>query len=651
MALLALLTPGLLGFDYGATILVRSDSDIHELYYLGEIDAELRDQLLDLLDDPIDHNSASREDLYLLPEITYTLADAIIAQRDKLPYDTPRQLRDLVGRRTWNQIRPFVVTTEVSASSEPIKGNVSLRYTDQFTDQRAPVIYAKSRQRYHKWLEAGLIVAEQSDLYGVEYGEKGITVEGRRPSVMLERIYLSAERGDWSVIAGHYKIGFGQRLTFDVTEKLRPHGFSNDLKIYKDYENYDSYTVPKRMLGVAASTRRHLGDQGAYLDVTVFASSNHHDMYENDFTPSDVQVTDTDEIQEVGDSVTFPWLYREDLLGLNTSLFWSKRTHLGFTAWGGHLDKRYDFAFTSYALPNRDFYGAAGVDGAYGAGAIDLYAEATVTDTGGFGARVESLLAVWLLETSLAFRYYGTGFDNPKARAKSEPDEFGLGEDDVQHDEDRTGGWRDRDELGPQLELSFDPLAWVRLRAKGDLWYQPSEEVTNAYLEGRLDLDPLSWAGVDLVAYLRDKDISQQGRELSYDTGNEAIQAGLKSACGAGLRLQPWEPTILQVFAKDIAYDHSSYADTLAHDRYGWVKLIVDVTEQLELTARAKHYQERVDTPDSGKAYNSAYGQVKARLPGKITTHVRYEQVHDLDDPEADPNPQRKLELGVDFRF
>jgi len=648
---LALLAPGLLAFDYGATILVRSDSDIHELYYVGEIDEELRDQLLDLLDDPIDLNAASREDLYLLPDITYAQADAIIVRREQEPYVAARQLRDLVGRNTWNQVRTFVAVIKSPASSENVKGSVNLRYTDQLADLRAPVVYVKSRQRYHGWLQAGLIVAEQSDLYGVEYGETGITVEGRRPAVMLERIHLSMDRADWRVIVGHYKIGFGQRLTFDVTDKLRPHGFADDLKIYKDYENYDSYTVPKRMLGAAASTRRQLGERGAILDLTVFASCNHHDMYQNDFSPSEVQVDDASEIEEVGDSVTFPWLYREDLLGLNASLFWSERTHLGITAWGGHLDKRYDFVFTSYPLPNRDFYGAAGIDGALGAGAADLYAEAAVTDTGGFGARVEGVLVVWLLETGLAFRYYGVGFDNPKARGKSEPDEYGLGEDEARYDEDRTGGWRDRDELGPQLDLIIEAFAWLRIRAKGDIWYQPSEEVTDAYVEGRLDVDPLPWAGIDLVAYLRDKDISQQGRALAYDTGNESIQAGLKSAFGAGLRLQPWEPAILQVFAKDIAYDHSSYPEALAHDRYGWVKLIVDVGEQLELTARVKRYQERVDTPDTGMAYNSAFGQVKARLLGKLTVHARYEQVHDVDDPEAEPNPQRKLELGADFRF
>lgn len=165
-ALLALLMPCLLGFDYGAPILVRSDGDIHELYYLGEIDAELRDQLLALLDDPIDLNTASREEIHLLPEITYARADAIITQRDQQFYTTPRQLRDLVGRRTWNQVKPFVVTSKFPAPSEPIKGSVSLRYTDQLDDQRAPVVYVKSRQRYHKWLEAGLILAEQSDLYG-----------------------------------------------------------------------------------------------------------------------------------------------------------------------------------------------------------------------------------------------------------------------------------------------------------------------------------------------------------------------------------------------------------------------------------------------------------------------------------------------------
>ncbi len=642
-ALLLALAPSLLAFDYGTPILVRSEADIIELEYLGELDEELRDQLLDLLDHRVDLNTASREDLYLLPDVTYSMVDAIMARREREPFRNTRELRDVVGRRTWTQVKPFVLAMEVAEPPEPVTGSVSVRYLDKLQDDRPPVVYLKTREKYRKWLEVGLLVAEEDDLYGVEYGDSGITVEGKRPKVALERIYASVDRGSWELIVGHYAAGFGQRLTFDVTDKQRPHGFYTDLKIYEDYENYDSYSISRRLMGVAASTERHLGEGDVALQLTVFASSNPQDLYYTYFSPHDYTVTGEDEV----DYPTFPWVYREDILGLNASLWWSKRTHLGATAWGGHVDKAFDFDFTGTPIPNRDFYGAAGIDGAWGQGIVDLLGEVAVTDTGGLGARVEGVVDPGIIESSLALRYYGTDFDNPHSRGQSEPDQFGWTTYD-EVDYVISGGDRDRDEIGPQLKFVFDPFGWLRIRGKGDLWMVPSEELTHSYIEGRVDIDPVAWGGLDLVAYMRDKDLSQGGREQDYDDDDGA---GSRSALGVGLRAQPIEDLIFQAFAKQIFEDSSTYSDEFMKDRYIWGKLTWDITESWEVAGRFKLYDERIDTHDAGKEYSSWYGQVRARLFDSLTLFGRYEQVRDLDDPDADPNPEHKLKLGTDFRF
>jgi hypothetical protein len=642
LALLTL-TPGILvGFDYGTTVLVRSEGDIQELWWMGEIDEELRDQLLELYSDPLDLNTATRDELVLLPELTHAMADAIIARRAQQAFTSPRQLRALVGPDNWAQCRPFVT---VSSSRGPgPKGSVSLRSTEKLEDDRAPVAWVKARVRYEQGIEAGIIIAEQSDLYGVAYSDDGISVQGRRPTVMLERAHVQLDRGSWSTIFGHYAIGFGQRLGLDVTDKLRPHGFSRDLRINQDYENHDSYTVPKRLLGAAASTTRALGE--AELDLTVFASADPHDLYRNYFSPSDYTVDDPDEEDEVGLYPTFPRLYREDLAGLNSTLHLGEHAQLGLTAWAGHLDRRMDFTFTSYAMPNRDWYGAVAVDGAASIGATDLYAEVAVTDSGGLGARAEGVLSTGLFEGSLALRYYGTGFDNPHSGAASQADQYSLGEDEVDELDERTGGWRDRDELGPQVALVLDPAPWVRARVKGDLWHQPSTGLTHAWAESRLNLDPLAWLGLDLLASLRDKDLAEHGRQWAYDDDDDSLDRGQKLGLGAGLSLHPVEPVVLRAFAKQNAYDHADYPDGLALDRYGWLELIAEPGDRIELSARVKRYDARTDT-ESGDAYTSARAQLRARPAQRFTVLARYERVLDQGEDQA----EHKLKAGLDLRF
>mgnify|MGYP002639768399 CR=1 FL=1 len=642
--LLLAAVPTLLAFDYGTSILVRSEADIIELEYMGEIDEELRDQLLDLFDNPLDLNTASREDLVLLPEVTYGLADRIVERRGDRSFDNARQVREVVGRSIYNEIKPFVTTMKVPEPPEPIKGTVSVRYLDKFQDDKPPVASIKAKVRYHKWLEAGVLVAEEQGVYGVSYDNDAITVQGMRPQVSLERVYATIDRGDWAVMMGHYKAGFGQRLTFDVTDKQRPHGFYQDLKITEDYEDYDSYSVSRRLLGVAASTERHLGAEGPTLDLTFFASSNPHDLYYTYFSPHDYTVTGDEDVLYP----TFPLVYREDIVGLNASLIWAKRIHAGFTGWGGHVSKAYDFEFTGTPIPNRDFYGALGVDGAYGLGMVDVFGEVAVTDTGGLGARAETVIDPGMIEASVAMRYYGEGFDNPHSRGSAEPDQYRCDDDGGELDCEITGGDRDRDEIGPQVKLVFDPFGWIRLRAKGDVWRVPSEQITHSYVEGRLDIDPIDYVGLDFVAYLRDKDISTGGRDQDYD---DSDGQGAKSALGAGLTVQPVDPLIVQAFAKQVWEDSSAYTDGFMNDRYAWGKVIWDVTEDVELAGRVKFYDERIDTHDAGMEYWSVYGQARGKLFGQLTLFARYEQIHDLDNPEADPNPEHKLKVGGDFRF
>ena len=75
---------------YDVPVLIDTDQDIWDLFYDQDITEDQRDHLLALLDNPLDINDASREELYELPGITYPQADAIVAAvEDRLSDDVP----------------------------------------------------------------------------------------------------------------------------------------------------------------------------------------------------------------------------------------------------------------------------------------------------------------------------------------------------------------------------------------------------------------------------------------------------------------------------------------------------------------------------------------------------------------------------------
>jgi hypothetical protein len=648
LAGLSLTLPLLVGFDYGTQILVSTEAEIYELEHNGEIEEEMRNQLLELLWNPLDINEADRESLQKLPDVTYEMADEIIASRDAQLFERAGQLRELLGRPVYAQCRSFFYVEEDAAKPLPVKGSVAARMTEQFNDETFPVLYLKGRIKAMKWLEAGVIVAEQEDIYGVEYGAGDVLIEGKRPKVSLERVHAAVYRDRFSIIAGHYKAGFGQRLVFDITDRDQAHGFYSDLKIYEDYENYDSYSVSKRLLGLAGRVNLLL-PKGKVLEFTLFGSINPQDLYYADISPNDYTTTGAEEVSYP----RFPNVYREELIGLNSTFRFSSRSHIGITGWIGHAVKQYDFDFTGYPIPNRPLYGAFGADMAFQIGLMDMLAEVALTDTGGFAGRGEWIFNPRKSEISVAFRYYGTEFDNPHSRGRSEPDELGKIDDEA---ELIPGGKRDVDELGPQVKAVFQPLPWLRLRAKGDLWYRMSLDMANLYVEGRVDVDPLPWLGIDVLGSLRDKDLSAGGREQSYDSYGDDEPAGAKLFIGTGMRVMPIEPLTFQVFYRASWEDASSVDEGFETSQYVWGKMMWDITDFMYLALRAKIYQGQSDT--YGDHYGTAYAQLRFRLPGKVSIYGRYELINDLDQPEVITDeldgkldPIHKLKVAIDWRF
>lgn len=644
--LLVAISPLLFGFDYGTPILISSEAEILELAALGEIEEEARDQLLDLLRDPVELNSADRERLQMLPDVTYELADRILERRAERPFQRPGQLRDLVGSAAFAQCRPFVLVDSPTDAAVSVRGRVSARAHDRLRDDRFPVLQLKGRVGVHKWLDAGVLVAEQEDLVGVEYLDQGLRVRERAPKVSLERIHAAATHGRIGVIAGHYAVGFGQRLTFDVTDRERPHGFVADLGLTEDNTKHDSYSVPKRLLGVAGRFDIPL-PRGRELELTLFGSIAPQDVYQDDVSlgADDYEVTGGGSLSHV----TFPHPYREELAGLNATLRFTSRSHLGLTAWGGRTVRRIDFDFTGIPIPNRPFYGAVGADLALQLGPMDIRGEVAVTDSGGLGTRWEWLLAPPAAEVSLAMRYYGPGFDNPHSRGRSQADQMSSYEDEGGL---VPGSKRDKDEVGPQLRAVWQPLGWLRLRATGDLWHRPSLDVTHALVGGRVDVDPLPWLGLDLQGGITDKDLTVGGRDQEYDNDGDDLGRGQRVYLGLGTRMYAAERLRFQLAFRTAWEDSEDRVDAYATTIYGWLKVMWDLTDWAFVALRVKAYDGPPDDLSMSRSVGG-YAQLRFLIGGRVTLGARYEVVRDLDDlvgPE-EMNPEHLLRAELAIRI
>ena len=111
-------------------MLIDNEEDLLELYYSGLLDDQELDQLLELFNNPLDINVASREALFDLPGITQTTADAIVRLREE--HGSIEAEMDLitlpgVGDKVFEQILPFIEELPPVRSKVPVKGVITLR--------------------------------------------------------------------------------------------------------------------------------------------------------------------------------------------------------------------------------------------------------------------------------------------------------------------------------------------------------------------------------------------------------------------------------------------------------------------------------------------------------------------------------------------
>lgn len=665
---------------YKVPILAESEDELRDLLEEGEISEEEFERLAYLLERPLDLNRARREALYDLPGLTWPMVDLIIEYREKQPF---RDVDDLtlagIPPEVVRQLYPFVKIARRLARPPVVTGTVRLHGIERFDDSRAPSLNLRSRATLFGRVDAGISMLLQENTgpfsWHHEDGLTWISADAPALAFSVPKFYVMMDEGLWSVIVGSYQVGFGERLVFDETDRLEPNGFYPDDLIIES-EDSGRFSNRERMYGVAASLHElALGAGAGALDATLWFSWWPYDLSQYDvdsylryaddtvFTGPNPLVCESGVDPELCASqdsavragrLNYQRLrsaFTELVVGGHVAYLPSPQWRIGATAYWAMIDwleSGDDLFFAPAArFPNRDQFGAFGLDVQGTLSIVSLFAEYARTFDGGNALAGRVVLGWKRFDVELSGRWYEAAFDNPHAGGTAAPDEY--------------RGQRDRDEAGGGVRVTFRPLKWFNGRVDLDLWYRPSLDYAGLDLTTRFDFVPLDWLVVSTGVDYTDKVLSEGGRDEDYADssftevtvdpyGRRILSITDDRDVGRGARVAAWLQlavtplTELQVvaFAKSTLWDdevseratyypedlrldlNRYYRENFAHDFYTWLMLSYEPLDGLELSARVKYLDEDIEYTVRGDRYVEGWLQARWRIAEPVWFQLRY---------------------------
>jgi hypothetical protein len=408
------------------------------------------------------------------------------------------------------------------------------------------------------------------------------------PRVNVPKYFVQWDTSQFGVIAGSYRIGFGQRLTFDNTDRYTPNGFVLDDAIYRspdlgqlcresagelpqtpcpggaDDPNYygtKDFRWRDSLRGVAIGAK-HLSMPVGWIQLYGFGSWQTKQVYQyqvrdvdqcpdaltrSDSCPSPAVLVDRDglgrfEPTSAHSYQTLPNMYDEFLGGGNFTWFYDRRTHVGLTGYGATTSWRVEGANLDFkdwsATPYGGTWGAIGADATWGYRWSDLGVEVArsfdsmTSDLdpsyggGGFAGIVRHTSTFGAHELELTARYYDRGYANPYAGPISQADKY--------------HGNRARDEAGGRIRYGGRVADRLDLRGVADVWVQPNQLASKilapkilTYLRG--DVDVNDWFRPGLWLQYRNNDLRPGPRNKAgcIDDGTSEFDENPASENGA----------------------------------------------------------------------------------------------------------------------
>jgi hypothetical protein len=541
-------------------------------------------------------------------------------------------------------------------------------------------------------------------------------------------------------IAGSYVLGFGQRLTFDRSHRVQPDGWYPDVLVQPNYEK--GRVAPGRgMFGAAISLDRLELAPEVWVHATGFVSWWRHRLYQYemrlrdpgedladplddefgspkayfsyaDSFPSDDYDYDGDGTIDANDEwydedpsykcgpddqdrchqyETFHSAYSELIAGGNTSFHFGERSHVGLTGYWAGVDfvvgdERLEFSDAATFPNDRKSFFAVGMDGALGAGPVDVLAEFTTMDTGGLAFYSKAIAEVGAIDMELEGRYYSTDFDNPYSRGRAQPDEY--------------FGRRARDEAGGRFQMLGKPNRDWKMRGYVDMWQQIRAEQLN--LEGFFRTDYRIQRELMVATWLKvnDKDLEQGGRDEDYgvsvydteelsflQTALEQLEsgaiteeyydslvseadpfddaAGMKVDWGTRIQSKHIPRTALTLYGK-LSWRDANSGNDLYGESTDWFDSHFERSYVAALEARVKaldwlrlNTRLRVEQLDFDRRSSGSEGEIEwyfqavARPTKWFWVNVRYDyKTHFLvDHKESFPDDAHLLRATADFKF
>lgn len=578
---------------YESFIDIDDESDLQDLLSSGEITQDTYDELLDLLENGVDLNEASREDLYALPNLTYQDVDAILAYRT-VNHGVIRDPADLVTAGAISQekllsIAAFLVIKTAGASPMALHGWVRVMTRASYKDKLAPPVALRGRFSAYRHLTAGFAATTtRLDVGDPVYDptRDALIADPESYQVHVPKAYVKYEDDSIAVIGGSFRAGFGQRLVFDNSRHYTPNGlyaddqlfYSGDLTIECKESAGElltspcagaagaRYTTPDfiwrdGLFGVAAGAKR-LELQTGWLQAYGFASASRRSIYQYELVDrrncddphddgNDACTAPSVFVRPDGDPLspttkfayqTLPNVFQERLAGGNVAYFADRRSSIGVTAFGaeeanlvGGLDlDTQEWSRLPYGAgggaPAR--FGAVGANFSFGRSWFDLFGEAALSfDT---MPRPDPTLTA------------AKGGGGPAAilrmtatRKHEELEVVGrYYSTDYANpyarpisDPDEFDGQRARDEAGGRVRYTRTSKVF-QFRALADVWVTPSTNTPklDTYARTMVKTTDQLWLG--LWERYQDKDLGRGGHDQCFEISYDVGPTGAPIPCG-----------------------------------------------------------------------------------------------------------------------
>ena len=578
---------------YETFIDVDDEADLQDLLSANDITQDTFDELLDLLDQGVDLNTADRAELYTLPNLTYGDVDKIIAYRalDKGRIQDPADLVS-AGALTQEQllaIAAFITVRPRGENPAAIHGWIKGETRMSYHDHKWPPVALRMRITALRHLTAGIaLTTTRFEIGEPEFDPNrgALIADPAKYSAKIPKAYVKWEDSDYTAILGSYRAGFAQRLVFDNSRHYTPNGLYLDDQVYYSSDlttdckqsagelltspcagsAADEYATPDwvwrdSLFGVGLGAKRIELETG-WIQAYAFASASRRSIYQYELVqhynadgtvhcadPHDDANPDcaapTIFVRPAGDLLsptsrfsftTLPNVFLEKLAGGNVSYFYDRRNGVGLTAYGAeesNLVDGYDLDFQEWSHhPFGGKFGAVGGNFSFGRDWLDLFGEAAL-----------SFDNAPKFDPAFSDAHGGGG---PaailRATATRKHEELEVVARYLSTDynnpyarpiseADEFDGQRARDEAGVRVRYVRTSKDFV-LRALADVWENPSTKTwkVDTYARANFRTTDQIWLG--LWERYQDKDLERGGHDQCFEVSTDMDENGEPVPCG-----------------------------------------------------------------------------------------------------------------------